>query len=94
MKRKGKGTNTLPEICSPTQTKPNQPHLRSLIPRLVGRPATGPASTAGSISEPAAEPGASELLGLSEESLEQRDVFEEEEPGEKSLPAPSPSDIL
>ena len=60
----------------------------------MGRPATGPASTAGSISGPAAESGASELLGLSEESLEQRDVFEEEEPGEKSLPAPSPSDIL
>ena len=90
MKRKGKGT-TKP---SSKLQNPNKTYRRSLIPRLAGRPGSRPASLAGSSSEPATELGVAELLGLSEESLEQRDVFEEEESGEKSLPAPSPSDIL
>merc|ERR1719220_475519 len=93
-------TNT-PTTSTPTRlsasSREETKRKRSLIPRPVGRPATGTASTAGSISEPAAESGASELLGLSEESLEQQPVFEEEEQGEsleETPAAPSPSDTV
>ena len=60
----------------------------------MGRP--GSSSLAGSNSEPATELGA-ELLGLSEESLEQQPVFEEEEHGKSVEDAPlatSPSDTV
>ena len=60
----------------------------------MGRPGSG--SLAGSNSEPATELGA-ELLGLSEESLEQQPVFEEEEQGKSVEDAPlatSPSDTV
>ena len=58
----------------------------------MGRP--GSSSLAGSNSEPATE---LELLGLSEESLEQQPVFEEEEQGKSVEDAPlatSPSDTV
>ena len=93
MKRKGKGT-TKP---SSKLQNPNKTYRRSLIPRLAGRPGSRPTSLAGSSSEPATELDVAELLGLSEESLEQQPVFEEEEQGEsleETPAAPSPSDTV
>ena len=76
---------------------PNKTYRRSLIPRLASRPGSRPTSLAGSSSEPATELDVAELLGLSEESLEQQPVFEEEEQGEsleEAPAAPSPSDTV